>query len=127
METKSKIKECELIEAITVKEEENITEVAKKLRGTVIRHLFVVDANEKPTGIVSIVDINNRVVAEGKNLAEVKAKDIMSSPIDLIDVEDDVEETAKAMIEKNRAINAVVKDNKIIGIITLDRLIKKLN
>lgn len=120
-----KIKDCILIEAFKCDKEETIVETAKKLRGMTLRHIFVVD-NDYPIGIISVMDMNNRVVAEGKNPNELKAKDIMSSPIEVQDVEDDVEDVYKKMIDKKRVMCAVVKKNKMIGIVTLHQILKKL-
>ena len=71
-----------------------------------------------------MLDINNRIVAEGKDPKTMKAKDIMSKPIDVINFTDDVELVAKSMIQKSRAMNAVVRDKKIVGIITITELLR---
>ena len=118
------IKECVLIEPYTCNEDELIVEVAKKLRKTTLRHVFVVNKESHPQGIISVLDINNRVVAEGKDPAVMKAKDIMTKPIDLINFADDAELVAKSMIQKSRAMNAVVRDKKIVGIITITELLR---
>ena len=121
-----KIQECVLIEAFKCNEDETVVEVAKKLRETTIRHIFIVNKEDYPVGIISIVDINNRVVAEGKDANTLKAKDIMSTPVDVIDVDDNVEDIYKAMLEKNRVMNPVVKDKKMIGIVTIHQLLKNV-
>jgi len=119
-----KIKDCILIEAFKCKEDESIIEVAKKLRKITLRHIFVVDNKEFPTGIISVVDMNNRVIAEGKNPKDLKAKDIMSRPIEVYDINETVEEAYKKMAEKKRVMGAVVKDSKMIGIVTIHQLLK---
>ncbi len=119
-----KIKNCALIEAFKCREDENIVEVARKLRAITLRHIFVVDSKDYPVGIISVIDINNRVVAEGKNPMDLTAKDIMSKPIDVVDLEESVEDVRENMIKKNRIMNAVVRDNKMIGIIAIHELLK---
>ena len=118
------VKDCVLIEPYTCKEDETVVEVAKKLRTTTLRHIFVVNTAFYPTGIISVIDINNRVVAEGKDAKSLKAKDIMSKPVDIVNITDDADATAKNMLEKHRVMNAVVKDNKMVGIITLNQLMR---
>ncbi len=54
-----------------------INEVAKLIRDNKVRHVFVVE-NNKLTGVVGGIDINNKVVAEGRDPKHVKAKDIMN-------------------------------------------------
>ena len=120
-----KVKECVLIEPFTCKENESIIEVAKKLREINIRHIFVVDDNFQPLGIISMTDMNNRIIAKGLDPNTVKASDIMSKPIDVINVEDDITTTAKEMMNKGRVMNAVVMDDKMVGIITINQLVEK--
>ncbi|MGM5488145.1 MAG: CBS domain-containing protein [Nanobdellota archaeon] len=121
-----RIKECRMIEPFTCDEDENIVSVAKKLRAITLRHIFVL-REEFPVGIISVMDINNRVVAEGKDLADVVAKDIMSVPIEVRSEEEDVSSVADDMIEKGRAMNAVVRDERMIGIVTLHELLRVKN
>jgi predicted transcriptional regulator len=48
----------------------------------------------------------------------------MSKPVDIININDDTLAVSKTMMEKHRMMNPVVKDNKIVGIITLAELLK---
>ncbi len=118
------VKDCLLIEPYTCSEEDSVFEVAKKMRQSTLRHIFVVNKDFFPTGIISIIDINNRVVAEAKDPKTTKAKDIMTAPVDIVKVDDDAQVIAKKMAENHRTMNAVVKDNKMVGIITLNQLMK---
>jgi len=120
-----KVKECVLIEPFTCKEDESIIEVAKKLREINIRHIFVVNESFHPLGIISMTDMNNRIIAKGLDPNTVRASDIMSKPIDIINVEDDITTTAKEMMSKGRVMNAVVKEDKMVGIITINQLVEK--
>ncbi len=121
-----KIKNCILIEAFKCNEDDSIIEVAKKFRTISLRHIFVVDDNDYPIGVISVTDIINRVVAEGKDIKNTKAKEIMSKPIDVVDVEDDLEEFYETLKIKNHVMAPVVKDEKMIGIITIHQIIKNL-
>ena len=120
------VKDCVLIEAFKCNEEESVVDVAKKLREYTLRHIFVVNDEDYPVGLISVTDINNRIVAEGKNPNELKEKDIMTKPVDVIDESDDIKEVYKTMLEKNRVMNPVVKDKKIVGMITIHQLIKNI-
>ena len=121
-----KIKACSLIENFSCTEDESVIDAAKKLSEVSLRHIFVLDKKGYPSGIISITDINNRIVAQGKNPNDLTAKDIMSQPIEVYDLEDDVEYVCKKMISKKRVMDPVVKKNKMIGIITLHQLLKNL-
>ncbi|MBW2970463.1 CBS domain-containing protein [Candidatus Woesearchaeota archaeon] len=120
------VKECVLIEPYTCKEDETIAEVARKLRKTTLRHIFVVNAASHPVGVISVIDINNRVVAEEKDPKTLKAKDIMTKPVEIFKIEDDVKTVAEEMMKNNRAMNPVVKDDKMVGIITLSEALRGL-
>ena len=122
-----KIKECILIEAFKCHEDESVVDVAKKLRQITLRHIFVTDKNNHPTGIISVIDINNRVVAEAKDATKLKAKDIMSKPIDVVDINDNLEDFYEKLIKKNHVMAPVTENKKMVGIITLHQILKNLN
>lgn len=121
-----KVKDCVLIEAFKCKENESVVDVAKKLRAITLRHIFVVNDNDYPVGIISVIDINNRVVAEAKDAKKLKAKDIMSKPIDVADINDELEEFYKNLVSKHHVMSPVVKDKKMIGILTVHQILKNL-
>lgn len=123
---KMKIRNCVLIEPFTCKKTDSVTTVAQKLREISLKHIFVVNEHDHPIGIISITDINNRVVAEGKDPKSLKAEDIMSKQINIFDINDDIESSCKKMIEKNHVMDAVVENGKMKGIITVHQLIKNL-
>lgn len=120
------VKECVLIEPYICNEEDTIVDVAQKLRKTTLRHIFVVNKESYPVGVISVIDINNRVVAEAKDPKALKAKDIMSKPVEVFKTEDDVKTVAEQMMKNNRVMNPVIKDNKMVGIITINEALGRL-
>ena len=64
-------------DVIKCESEASISEVAKLIRDNKVRHVFVVE-NNRLVGVVGGIDINNKIVAEGKDPKHVKAKDIMN-------------------------------------------------
>lgn len=122
-----KVKDCVLIESFKCHENDNVVDVARKLREITLRHIFVVDDNDYPVGIISVMDINNRVVAENKNANNLKASDIMSKPIDVADCNDEVSEVYEKMVGKNHVMAPVVESQKMVGIITIHQIMKQLN
>lgn len=118
------IKNCRLIEPFTCKQIDSIVDVAKKLKPILLRHIFVVDKNEKPIGVISVIDIINRVVAENKDASKLTAKDIMTTPIEVYDINDDEIVVYKKMVKDKRTLCAVTDKDKIVGIIQLGELIK---
>ena len=112
------LRNCKLSECVICKEDDPVLEVAKILRDTGARHIFVVNENEKPLGVISTVDINNRVVAEEKNPMKMKAKDIMTAPVSAVDCDDPVEKAFLVMTEKGTYSCPVTQKGKIIGMVT---------
>ncbi|MCX8154197.1 MAG: CBS domain-containing protein, partial [Candidatus Bathyarchaeota archaeon] len=86
---------------------------------------IVIAENDKPIGIVTERDIIVKCLAKELNPREVKAKDIMSSPV--ISIEPDVEmlEAAKVMVSRMIRRLPVVENNKLVGIITTSDMIKE--
>ena len=121
-----KIKDCELLPVITVKLTDNAVSVAKKLHDFQERRIFVVDEKKAPVGIISIVDINDRVVARGKDPKKVKAKDIMTYPIMLVaDINDSAEELLKKMIRNDNYYIPVTVKGVLKGLITYASIVQK--
>jgi len=115
------IKDCKLRKVISCDKEENIVNVSKKLRDNKERHIIVTD-NEKPIGIISTTDINNRVVAENKDIKKTKAGEIMTSPIIIRDINAPLVQTYIDMIKQNTFSCPITKDNKLIGVLDLKEL-----
>ncbi|MBP7708332.1 CBS domain-containing protein [Candidatus Pacearchaeota archaeon] len=121
------IKQCELLPVITVKLEETAVDVAKKLHDFQERRIFVLNEKKSPAGIISIVDINDRVVARGKDPKKTKAKEIMTYPINLVaDVNDSAEEILKKMIQKDNYYVPVTEKGILKGLITYANIMKAL-
>lgn len=117
------LKECVLIEPFKCDEDDSIVAVAKKLRSSKIRHIFVVDSKDYPIGIISTTDINNRAVAEGKDPNKVAAKDIMSKPIEVYDIEEEALKVYRSMAKNKRLLCAVTKNKKFVGMLSIDALL----
>ena len=120
------IKECVMIEPLYCNGEDSIVEVAKKLREHLIRYIYVVDSEGKPVGVISTTDINNRVVAEGKNPSELSAKDVMTKPIHSFEEDSDEKEVYRACVKNEIATCPVTKDGKLVGIISIHELLRKI-
>ncbi len=110
------IKDCKINKVLTAKVDDSVLEVAKILRDTLSRHLVVIDENEKPVGFLSVVDINNRVVAEELDPKTLKAKDIMTNNIVTVEETEKVSNAVELMIEKDILSCPVTNDGKLIGI-----------
>ena len=120
------IEKEKLNDAVICKEDDSVLEVARIMRDTQTRHIIVIDKNLKPSGIISAFDINNRVVAEEKNAKEIKAEDIMTKPIQSIDIDIDYNEAYQKMIDLGIYTIPVTDKGKLVGILDFNFLFKKL-
>lgn len=119
-----KVKNCTLIRALTCKKDDTVVEAAKTLKQNKQRRIIVVDDNESPVGIISTTDMNNRVVAEAKNMDGLKAEDIMTSPLYLVcDYEEGLGDIYEKMLKHKSYFVQVTKEGKIYGILTYGELV----
>ena len=111
------VKEAMNMKLVIVEPHLTVLEAAKLMKNKGIGNVIVVEKN-LPIGILTESDILKKVVAEGKKPADVKVKEIMSSPIVVIDPYKNLEEAMKTMGKCNIRRLPVVENNMLIGIIT---------
>ncbi len=110
-----------LTDAVVCRMEDSVLEVSRILRDTQRRHLIVLDSNDKPVGVISAVDINNRVVAEEKDAKQLSARDIMTKNIRIVSVEDSYEKAYELMANLGTNSIPVTRDGKLIGMLEFMR------
>src|SRR3989338_89250 len=103
-----------------------VLDVSRILRDTRTRHLIVVNEKNNPVGIISTVDINNRVVAEEKNSSTLKARDIMTKPIETVEVSSTCEEAYQKMVSKGTYSIPVTENGSLIGSLSFSKLFGKV-
>jgi len=113
-------------DVVICKENDSILEVSRILRDTKSRHLVVINNNKKPIGIISTVDINNRVVAQELDYKKTNAGDVMTKNIDVVDIKDSFDKACEKMISKGTYSIPVVENGKLIGIIGFNELFCKV-
>ena len=95
----------------------SVLEAAKLMKKRKLGNVIVVE-KKQPIGILTESDILKKVVAEGKNGKDVKVKDVMSTPIIVVDPYISLEEAMKTMGKCNVRRLPVIENNELIGIIT---------
>ena len=101
---------------VTIDANKTVVEAAALMSEKDIGDLIVMDDNT-PVGIVTERDFVRRVLAEGKS-ADSKVSEVMTSPLKVIDPEAPIKEAARRMVNKRIRRLPVIKDNKLVGIIT---------
>ncbi len=94
-----------------------VLDAAKLMKKRKIGNVLVVQ-KKLLIGILTESDIIKKVVAEAKNPKDVKIKDVMTTPVIIIDSFVTLEEAMKTMGKCNVRRLPVVENNELIGIIT---------
>ncbi|MEM3143648.1 MAG: CBS domain-containing protein [Candidatus Nitrosotenuis sp.] len=107
---------------ISIDSSMTVRDAAKMMDDASIGAIVVLE-NGIAIGIITERDIVRRVVSKGKPLST-NVKDVMSSPLIVINPDNSVWELAQLM--KNRKIHRVpaIKDNRLVGIVTTSDIVK---
>lgn len=112
------VRNCNLRKTIYCRDSESALKVAKKLKSSGQRHIFVIK-NKKVIGIISTTDINNRLVAMGKDPKKTMARDIMTRNVLIKNLSDDLVPVYLEMLRKKVYSCPVVSNGKLKGILDL--------
>jgi len=121
----SKIKDCNLREAISCEKSTSVLEVAKKLRDNEERHIIVTEEG-RPIGLISNTDINNRLVAEEKDPKSTTAEEIMTKKILVKDIEESLAKAYVDMLGNNIFSCPVTEEGKLKGTLDLKEAMNHL-
>lgn len=108
--------------AITASTTKTAKDVALKMVQYKIGSIVITESDE-PVGIVTDGDITLKAVAKDLKPSEVLARDIMSSPIHVIDSNEDVTEAARVMRNLKIKRLGVTYKNRLVGIITISDIV----
>ena len=104
-------------EVITIDGEESVTEACRIMGEKHIGSL-IVTSKGKPAGIFTERDLLSKVVLERLKLDEMKVKEYMSTPLTFVSPEFDLKEAARIMTQLKIRRLPVMKDEKLVGILT---------
>ena len=105
------------VNVVTMPLDETIIEVAKAMAKMHIGSIVIVH-KDNPVGMITESDIVKRVIAEEKDPKNIKAKEIMSSPLIHVTPSTPLTETMRVMARSDIRRVAVLKNNSLAGIIT---------
>ena len=111
------VKEAMKANPVIVDSTSTVLDAARLMKKKKIGNVLIVEKNQ-PVGILTESDILKKVVAADKNAREVAVKDVMSTPIIVIDPYVALEEAMKTMGRCNIRRLPVVENGELIGIIT---------
>jgi len=105
-------------------EETLVTKIAEEMEELGIGSV-VITKEGKPVGIITERDIALKVLLKDKSASEVKAKEIMSSPLVTIEPEASAEEACKLAARKRIKRLPVVENGVLIGIVSIRDLLTR--
>jgi CBS domain-containing protein len=118
------VKDLMTKDVLTIEANKTVMEAATLMSQNDVGDLIVMESGA-PVGIVTERDFVRRVIALGKP-TDTKVSEIMSTPLKVIDPEAPIKEAARRMVNKGIRRLAVIKDNKLVGIITVTDFAKHL-
>ncbi len=113
-----KVRDVMVREVITVDENSTVKEAVDIMNEFQIGSLIVLERG-KAMGIVTERDFLRRVIAGAKDVMNTKVKEIMTTPLVVVEPSTDLEEAMKLMFQNKIKKLAVVDANKLVGIVTL--------
>ncbi len=111
--------------AESVDENETIENIARRLASENIGAMPICDGDHL-RGIVTDRDIVTKVVAQGRDPAQVRAKELETGDPVTIGADDSIEEAAQTMAQHKVRRLPVIDGDKLIGMVSQADLVKSL-
>jgi CBS domain-containing protein len=105
-------------DVMTIDENSTVKEAADIMNKFEIGCLIAIRKG-KAMGIITERDLLKRVVAEAKDSTKTKVKDIMSSPLVVVEPGMDLEEAVRLMFQMKIKKLPVVDEKRLVGLVTL--------
>jgi CBS domain-containing protein len=109
-----------------IRPDDNIATAARKMRNLDIGALPVCGDNDRLAGMVTDRDITVRATAGGRDPARTRVRDVMTPGINYVFDDQDVQEAARLMQQKQvRRLAVLDHDKHLVGIVSLGDLAVK--
>ncbi len=113
-----KVRDVMVKEVVVVDENSSVKQAVETMNEFHVGSIIVLKKG-KAAGIVTERDFLTRVLAEAKDVTNTKVKDIMTSPLIVVEPDTDLETAVKLMFQSKVKKLAVVDGKKLLGIVTL--------
>ncbi len=101
-------------------------EAARQMKAKRHGYAIIASPTGNPEGIVTEWDYLSKVVAEGKDTSHVKLADIMTRDLVTVDANEGLDQVAQLMAQKGIRRVLVLKDHKVLGVITASIMLSRL-
>ncbi len=108
---------------VTILADATVAEAASAMRDKEIGSLIVLEGG-RPAGIITERDIVTKVAADVRSAADTRVRDIMSAPLIAVHPHQEVAEAAKIMAARKIRRLPVIKEGKLVGMITENDIIR---
>lgn len=112
-------------DVVNIHESISVTEASKNMREKK-QPCAIIFRQGKPYGIVTEQDIAWKVVANGLDPNNVKIEEIMSTPLIIVDPDEDLAEAANMMKKHKIRRLAVTREEKLYGVLTTGDIMRNL-
>lgn len=103
---------------------DSIFTISNLMKEGKVGSIIIMDQNNIPVGIITERDIVRRAVSDSKDPSITKATEIMSNPLITVEKDTYLYEAAKKMVKNKIRRLPVVKNNTLVGIVTVTDIIK---
>lgn len=129
MRTRSmKVIDMAVHDVATISADKSITECAAQMRSEHVGSLVIVDAEQKPIGMITDRDIAIEVVALQKDAINTKVSDVMTTPVVTAQFDESMVVALARMREFGiRRLPIVDHEGKLVGVISNSNLVEELS
>jgi CBS domain-containing protein len=118
LRAKMVVREAMSSPVVSIGEDRSVVDAAKIMSEQKIGSIIVNDVDGRPVGIVTERDLVFRVIARDTVPRELKVKEVMSSPLKMVDPETSLEEAMRTMDRLNIRRLGVTYKGRLEGVIT---------
>ena len=111
---------------LSLQKDTSAVEAARQMKAG--RHGFAIISSPSgdPEGIVTEWDYLSKIVAEGRDPILVKLSDIMTRELVSVNANEGLDQVAQIMTQKGIRRVLVIKDHKVLGVITAKTMLSRL-
>lgn len=118
-----KVKDCMCKNVVSANKDTSVYEISNLMKENDIGVVPICDENKNIIGMITDRDIVLRVIAENKNVNDLKAEDIMTkNHIIKLDINASTLEASKTMSNNQIRRLPILEDNRLVGILSIGDL-----
>jgi CBS domain-containing protein len=115
------------IVSLAIASNPSVLDATKLMLKNKIGSVVLVNKDKRPVGIVTERDVLRKASTTRRKLAEIKVREVMSSPVTTVRPFDSVDTAAEAMARKRiKRLVVVEQDGSMAGIVSLTDITRKL-